>query len=107
MLDYVVVASGLLGSNLRSLLNVDSLGELGLIAISGVASIGLGGFIKGFWGSHSSFDRNISVSLFQRGATFLKVVFLSSVNRKRGLACNFGISICQTEVPDTFREIRS
>ncbi len=67
MLDYVVVAGGFLGLNLKSLFNFDSLGELGLIAFSGIALIGLGASIKGFWGAGIAFSIGIFLLLAYKG----------------------------------------
>jgi hypothetical protein len=56
MLEYAVVAGGLLSSNLDSLFNFDSIRGVALIGISGVVLIVLGGLMKGFWGAVITFS---------------------------------------------------
>ena len=51
MLEYAVVAGGLLGEKVRMVLNFDSFSGFAAIFGSGVARAGVGYVIKGFWGS--------------------------------------------------------
>jgi hypothetical protein len=51
LLEYAVVAGGLLGSNLDFLFNLDPTQEVVVAVIWGIVLISLGYLIKGFWGA--------------------------------------------------------
>ena len=51
MLEYAVVAGGLLGEKVRMVLSFDSFSGFAAIFGAGVALAGVGYVIKGFWGS--------------------------------------------------------
>lgn len=67
MLEYVVVAGGLLGSNFGSLFNFDSIQGVALIAIGGVVLIVIGGLLKGFWGAVVTFSIGSFLFLYFKG----------------------------------------
>jgi hypothetical protein len=51
MLEYAVVAGGLLGEKVRMVLNFDSFSGFAAIFGVGVGLAGVGYLVKGFWGS--------------------------------------------------------